>query len=153
MAQQPQSIDLSKLPVPQMQQIKQQLEQEIQYLTESLQQLSMANARFLESQRSCRVLTSDNEGKEILVPLTTSLYVPGQLVDTSRVLLDIGTGYFLERDAKAAEGFFQRKADFIQKNCQTISDTINAKRQNLDVITDMLAQRMQAMMQSQAASS
>ena len=32
----------------------------------------------------------------MLVPLTQSLYVPGELADTDHVLVDIGTGYFVE---------------------------------------------------------
>ena len=32
----------------------------------------------------------------MLVPLTQSVYVAGELADTERVLLDIGTGYFME---------------------------------------------------------
>ncbi len=31
-------------------------------------------------------------GSEIMVPLTASLYVPGSIVDTEKVLVDIGTG-------------------------------------------------------------
>ena len=32
----------------------------------------------------------------MLVPLTQSLYAPGSLGDTGKVLIDIGTGYFVE---------------------------------------------------------
>lgn len=32
----------------------------------------------------------------MLVPLTASLYVPGTLDDADRVLVDVGTGYFIE---------------------------------------------------------
>ena len=32
----------------------------------------------------------------MLVPLTASLYVPGTLDDADKVLVDIGTGYFVE---------------------------------------------------------
>lgn len=35
-------------------------------------------------------------GKKMLVPLTASLYVPGTLDDADKVLVDIGTGYFVE---------------------------------------------------------
>ena len=31
-----------------------------------------------------------------MVPLTTSLYVPGVVGDISKVLVDVGTGYFIE---------------------------------------------------------
>ena len=36
-------------------------------------------------------------GKAVLVPLTSSLYVPGTLKNPGRVLVDIGTGYFVEQ--------------------------------------------------------
>lgn len=32
----------------------------------------------------------------MLVPLTASLYVPGTLDDADKVLVDVGTGYFIE---------------------------------------------------------
>lgn len=32
----------------------------------------------------------------MLVPLTASLYVPGTLDEADKVLVDIGTGYFIE---------------------------------------------------------
>lgn len=32
----------------------------------------------------------------MLVPLTASLYVPGRLDDADKVLVDVGTGYFIE---------------------------------------------------------
>lgn len=36
-------------------------------------------------------------GTPLLVPLTPSLYVPGQLASNSTVLVDIGTGFFVEK--------------------------------------------------------
>lgn len=35
--------------------------------------------------------------KRVLIPLTSSLYVPGRIKDTENVLVDIGTGYFVEK--------------------------------------------------------
>lgn len=36
-------------------------------------------------------------GKPILVPLTTSLYVPGKLSDPEHVVVDVGTGYYVKK--------------------------------------------------------
>ena len=33
----------------------------------------------------------------VLVPLTTSLYVPGRLADSERVIVDVGTGFYVEK--------------------------------------------------------
>jgi prefoldin alpha subunit len=38
-----------------------------------------------------------NTDAEILVPLTTSLYVPGKLADREKVIVDIGTGFYVEK--------------------------------------------------------
>jgi prefoldin alpha subunit len=38
-----------------------------------------------------------NTDAEILVPLTTSLYVPGKLADRQKVIVDIGTGFYVEK--------------------------------------------------------
>jgi len=35
--------------------------------------------------------------KDILVPLTTSLYVKGRLADPDRVIVDVGTGFYVEK--------------------------------------------------------
>ena len=38
------------------------------------------------------------DGKdEILVPLTSSLYVKGRLTDRGKVLVDVGTGFYVEK--------------------------------------------------------
>lgn len=36
-------------------------------------------------------------GTGILVPLTSSLYVKGQMADREKVLVDVGTGFFVEK--------------------------------------------------------
>jgi prefoldin alpha subunit len=46
-------------------------------------------------------LTILGEDKPILVPLTTSLYVPGTLADKENVIVDVGTGFYVEKVRKA----------------------------------------------------
>jgi prefoldin alpha subunit len=33
----------------------------------------------------------------VLVPLLSSLYVPGKLGDTTHVIVDVGTGYYVRK--------------------------------------------------------
>lgn len=42
------------------------------------------------------------DGKKALVPLTSSVYVDAELVGTERVLVDIGTGYYIEQVSECA---------------------------------------------------
>ena len=39
---------------------------------------------------------STDAGQELLLPLTSSLYVRGTLEDTDKVLVNVGTGYYVE---------------------------------------------------------
>ena len=39
----------------------------------------------------------DGKDPEILVPLTSSLYVKGKMADREKVLVDVGTGFYVEK--------------------------------------------------------
>ena len=67
-------------------------------------------------------MSPEAEGKDILVPLTGSMYVPGTLVEPEKVIVDVGTGYYVEKDISAAKDYFQRKVKFLFRvNLFTIS--------------------------------
>jgi prefoldin alpha subunit len=67
-------------------------------LTQSYSQLRGAQARFNDCKDSVDTLkTEKSEDKTILVPLTSSLYVPGKLSNVETVIVDVGTGYFVEK--------------------------------------------------------
>lgn len=64
-------------------------------MTSNLAQLKEAEARFAESAAVVLSLPAGS-GRELLVPLTSSLYVPGTLdAADAEVLVDIGTGFFV----------------------------------------------------------
>ena len=54
--------------------------------------------KFAESKNSLNYLKESAEGKEILVPLTSSLYVPGRMADNNCVMIEAGAGYFIEKN-------------------------------------------------------
>ena len=49
------------------------------------------------------------------MPLSSSLYVPGEISDIKEVLVDIGTGYFVSKPVKNASQYFDRKSKFIEE--------------------------------------
>lgn len=71
-------------------------------LSESFAQLKAAGQNFATS---IRLLSEKEAGDEAvvatepsaLVPLTASVYVDAKLMDRSRVMIDVGTGYFIEQ--------------------------------------------------------
>jgi prefoldin alpha subunit len=82
-----------------------------------------------------------------MVPMTSSLYVPGKLKDTNSLVIDIGTGYFVEKDRKEAIEYFQRKIEFIGKQMETIQGYLKQKymaKQKVDETLQVKIQQLQA---------
>ncbi|SCZ93700.1 BZ3501_MvSof-1269-A2-R1_Chr1-1g00813 [Microbotryum saponariae] len=90
-------ISLTDLTLEQLHQVRQQLDQELQHLTNAFQELRLAQVKFAAALESLDSLKKANQDKNILIPLTSSLYVPGKIKDPEHVLVDIGTGYYVEK--------------------------------------------------------
>lgn len=71
--------------------------QELDHLTNSFGQLKQAQGKFRSCVNDIDALTPDTLDREVLVPLTSSLYVPGKLGDTSHLIVDVGTGYYVKK--------------------------------------------------------
>merc|ERR1719216_741922 len=107
----------------QLTQFKNQMDQDLQFYQESLQNLKHAQTRFQESQESITRCSATDKDKEILVPLTGSMYVPGKLSEPEKVIVDIGTGYYVEKDLDSAKEYFSKKVKYVQtkwKKCKQL---------------------------------
>lgn len=96
------------------------LPQDIDSLTANFQQLKDAQARFAESANSLLALPTDGVARDVMVPLTASLYVPGKLGSLDEVLVDIGTGYYVGKTAPAAAEMLNRKAAVVKGNAEQL---------------------------------
>ena len=83
-------------------------------------------------------------GKPLLVPLTSSLYVPGTLADTEKVLVDVGTGFYVEKDIASAQKFYEGKIEELGKNIKDLENIVNSKANNLRVVEEVLRQKVLA---------
>ncbi|TPX38608.1 hypothetical protein SeMB42_g06634 [Synchytrium endobioticum] len=142
------TIDISQLPVHQLQAIRQQMEQEIQHLTNSFAQLRAAQAKFTDCMEVL-VPVEGKSGQAILVPLTSSLYVPGEVGDSSTVIVDVGTGYFVEKSIPDARAFYKRKVDFIKTRLSELEVTITDRRNSHAVLIDIIRSKLYALSQDQ----
>ncbi|KAM7116579.1 prefoldin subunit 5 isoform 3-T3 [Molossus nigricans] len=122
-----QSVNITELNLPQLEMLKNQLDQEVEFLSTSITQLKMVQTKYVEAKDCLNVLNKSNEGKELLVPLTSSMYVPGKLHDVEHVLIDVGTGYYVEKTAEDAKDFFKRKIDFLTKQMEKIQPALQEK--------------------------
>jgi prefoldin alpha subunit len=83
--------------------------------------------------------------------LTSSLYVPGTLADTETVLIDVGTGFYVEKSPSDALIFYEAKIEELGKNIKDLENIVNGKANNLRVVEEVLRQKVLAGQQPQAA--
>lgn len=63
---------------------------------ESLQTLKMAKTKFAGSKDAVEQIDENWKDRQILVPLTGSMYVPGIVKEIDNLVIDVGTGYYAE---------------------------------------------------------
>ncbi|ESO92077.1 hypothetical protein LOTGIDRAFT_217219 [Lottia gigantea] len=151
-AKSPQQIDISQLPIQQLNQLAQQVEQELEFFQTSLTQLKIAQGKFVESQECMNKVTKENVDKEILVPLTSSMYVPGQLSNADNVLIEIGTGYYIEMSVDKGKDYFKRKVEYISKQMEKIQPILQEKYKAKQAIVEILQLKVQAQIAAQGQS-
>ncbi len=150
--------------------MKKQLDEEVQHLTNSYQNLKQAQQKFRECliniksgvaestkgayrkganrqglpspSRGRVVADFVTTGKTILVPLTSSLYVPGKLADTEHVLVDVGTGFYVEKTTEDARKFYDGKIEELGSNIKELETIVNGKANNLRMVEEVLRQKM-----------
>ncbi|XP_003365290.2 prefoldin subunit 5 [Equus caballus] len=138
-----QSVNITELNLPQLEMLKNQLDQEVEFLSTSIAQLKVVQTKYVEAKDCLNVLNKSNEGKELLVPLTSSMYVPGKLHDVEHVLIDVGTGYYVEKTAEDAKDFFKRKIDFLTKQMEKIQPALQEKHAMKQAVMEMMSQKIQ----------
>ncbi|KAH6996679.1 Prefoldin [Ilyonectria robusta] len=145
MAGKQEMINLDTLEPQQLAQVKKQLDEELEHLTSSFAQLHGAQNKFKECLRCVQSRSASKDGsKSVLVPLTNSLYVRGELADADTVLVDVGTGFLVEKKLKAAEQFYESKSDELANNLKDLEAIVQRKQTNARMIEEVLRQKIMA---------
>nr|ACM08735.1 Prefoldin subunit 5 [Salmo salar] len=147
------AVNLTELSLPQLEGLKTQLEQETEFLTSSIGQLKVVQTKYVEAKDSLSVLNKSNAGKELLVPLTSSMYVPGTLNDVEHVLVDVGTGYYVEKNVNDTKEFFKRKIDFLAKQIEKIQPALQEKYGMKQAVIEVMNIKIQQLQSQQASQS
>ncbi|KAG8752845.1 subunit of tubulin prefoldin [Ceratobasidium sp. 428] len=143
MSQQPQQINVADLELPQLNDVKKQLDEELTHLTNSFAQLKSAQSKFKGCLDNLDEIKPETASKTLLVPLSNSLYVPGKLADTNNVIIDVGTGYYVSKTRAEAKTHYQQKVDFVNTNLTTLQSTIETKQQNMNYLLQVMQMKMQ----------
>ena len=144
-----QQIDISSLSLEQISLLKSQFEQEIEQLSALQESLLSGISRFENTRLALQAVTDQSEGGDLLVPLTGSLYAPGKLREIDNILLDIGTGYFIEQSRSDAIDFVNRKLKMMYARNDEADLALVRKKESQQSVTELMQHHV-AKMQQQA---
>lgn len=143
-------IDLSQLHPQQLVELRKSSEQEINHFTQSLQALQTAQGKL----RDC-ITSIDNmrqsKRDELLVPMTSSLYLPGTITDKDKYLVDIGTGYYVEKLGEEAKKVYQKKITKLNEDSKKLKDILVQKNEILNHVNLVLRNKVIEMEKQGAA--
>ncbi|KAI9003069.1 subunit of tubulin prefoldin [Gaertneriomyces sp. JEL0708] len=144
MTEQPQEqvINPMQIPLQQLRSMHSEIAEEMETLMSSFAHLKTVQAKYNDCLENLTELTPKNLDNEILVPLTTSLYVPGKLSDVEKVIVDVGTGYYIEQAVPDAKNYYTRKVDFLKGNLAKLQETVNDRKSKLDALRDIINLRV-----------
>lgn len=138
-----QKVSITDLTIPQLQQFKQSLEQELSYMTDTVAKLKAAQQAYDMSAKVLSELVPAKEGRDILVPLTNSVFVPGKVSDCKSVLVNIGTGYFVERPVEGAKQHCEERSEVLTGNVGKFAKILAEKRNSLEMCMIVLQKKME----------
>jgi prefoldin alpha subunit len=135
------AVDLAQLPIPQLRELKTQLDAELTHLSTSFQSLRTAQSKFrdcINSLTSAFPSQPPSTSPPLLVPLTSSLYVPGKLTDHEHVLVDVGTGFFVEKGIDDAKDFYERKVKDLGDSLKDLEGVVEGKARNVRLVEEVM---------------
>ncbi|KAL2105731.1 hypothetical protein VUR80DRAFT_7848 [Thermomyces stellatus] len=139
------AVNIDSLDVQQLSQVKKQIEEEIEHLGSSFAQLHAAQVKFKDCLSCVQTRSaSSGETQSVLVPLTNSLYVRGQIPQTDQVMIDVGTGYLVQKRADDAKAFYESKVEGLTKTLQEVEGVLQKKTGNIRAIDDVIRKKVTA---------
>ena len=79
----------------------------------------------------------------MLMLVTVRLHVPGKVGATYKVLVEIGTEYFVHKIQKGAEKYCKKKVQELRVNIERIMNGVQQKRKQLVMVSEQLSKRGQ----------
>ena len=133
-------VPIEKLSIEQLNYVGQQIEKEIKNYSQYYSSLRAVNNKYLDNKEYIKQL-KEYKDKEILVPMTSSLYIPGKCSDVKKLTVEIGANFFVETTVEKAEKFCDRKLENLKINMDSIDKLIQEKNDQLNVVNQNLIEK------------
>ena len=139
-----QGINIDTMSLDQLNAVKQQQESRLEQLIAQYHQLRAVSARLTTARTSLNEIpvSGNADGREIMIPLTESLYAPGKIVDPNKVLVELGAGFFVEKSAKDAVKVWERKGKVIDANSENVMAAAEASSRNAQAVQQAMQGKM-----------
>lgn len=137
------TINLTQLDPQQLMQVKQSTQQELLHLQSSYDALVMAQTKYKDCIQSVDAIDAAPENDSVMVPLTSSLYVPGK-IRKDNFKIDIGTGYFVEKDVAQSKEFFNKRIVKLTEDSAKLRELITEKLQIMQSIDAIVREKLSA---------
>ncbi|KAK9117844.1 hypothetical protein Scep_015937 [Stephania cephalantha] len=134
--------EMEKMSLEHLKSLKEQSDLEVNLLQDSLNNIRTATARLEIASNALQDLSLRPQGKKMLVPLTASLYVPGTLDDADKVLVDVGTGYFIEKTMSEGRDYCEGKINLLKSNFDQLIEVASKTKSVADEAGMVLQARL-----------
>lgn len=108
--------------------IRNAADRELQTHLESLNALRVVGRRLEEAKVLVRNIAEKGGQPEVLVPLSSNLFIPGRLETADGFLVDVGAGYYARLDAEATLRNADMDSGYAQQAMEAQSEALNAKQ-------------------------
>lgn len=138
-------LNLQALTVQEITTLKQKMEEDMRVFLETKRKFMDLKRKYDESKvlvQNLKKMEPLNEPKDIFVPLSNSVYIPGQIRDKDTFIVDIGTGYYAERNAEQTVEYCEQTKSLLDQNMVSLDKEIQVKKEFLDKLNFNLQKKV-----------
>ncbi|MES1906880.1 MAG: hypothetical protein MHM6MM_000107 [Cercozoa sp. M6MM] len=143
------AVHLESLSLEELVGLRKNCETSLEMLSTQLSALRGAAARFTSASKAVVGLRKAPESSEMLVPMTTSLFMPGKVADVDELLLDVGTGFFLGKSTEDAQEYLAQRIAILQDRIKGCAGELQNKQSLMAKIDELVELRWKERQQQQ----
>ena len=144
------NLNLEVYSVQELANIKKNLENDVEAIMDSYNSFKFLYKKFEDGKLLINNISKqEDKTPEILVPLTNSLYIPGQLTSNDNFMVDLGTGYFADRNATQTIDYCDQTLKVIKANAEKMANEINKKQEMRDKVNIQFQKKYQQHMKEE----
>lgn len=141
-------IPLSQLNLEQLSAVGKQIEQDVQSLSSSYTSLKVVLNKFKDNKVYIKNISESND-KDMLIPLSQSVFIPGKCSDIKHLMIELGGNYLVSTSLDKADAFCNRKIDLLSANMEKIDNMIVEKNKIMNELNYYIISKNQEVIEQQ----